>query len=86
MRLRLKSALERALASRSISRFTRRRLNGQRLILAYHGVIPDGAEEAGERTLFITQRDFRAHLDMLATFNYATVLLGEAVRERQLLP
>ena len=68
MRLRLKSALERALASRSISRFTRRRLNGQRLILAYHGVIPDGAEEAGERTLFITQRDFRAHLDMLAEF------------------
>jgi peptidoglycan/xylan/chitin deacetylase (PgdA/CDA1 family) len=68
VRLRLKSALERALASRSISRFTRRSLNGQRLILAYHGVIPDGAEEAGERTLFITQRDFRAHLDMLAEF------------------
>jgi peptidoglycan/xylan/chitin deacetylase (PgdA/CDA1 family) len=68
VRLRLKSALERALASRSISRFTRRSLNGQRLILAYHGVIPDGAQEAGERTLFITQRDFRAHLDMLAEF------------------
>jgi len=66
--LRLKFALERALASRSINRFTQRRLNGQRLILAYHGVIPDGAEEAGERTLFITQRDFRAHLDLLAEF------------------
>lgn len=68
MTLRLKFALERALASRSINQFTRRRLNGQRLILAYHGVIPDGAEEAGERTLFITQRNFRAHLDMLAEF------------------
>jgi peptidoglycan/xylan/chitin deacetylase (PgdA/CDA1 family) len=31
-------------------------------------VIPDGAEEAGERALFITQRDFRAHLDILAEF------------------
>lgn len=65
---RLKFALESALASRSISRFTRSRLSGQRLILAYHGVIPDGADEAGERSLFITQQDFRAQLDMLAEF------------------
>ena len=30
--------------------------------------------------------DAGAHLDLLASFNYATVLLGKAVRERQLLP
>jgi N-acyl-D-aspartate/D-glutamate deacylase len=30
--------------------------------------------------------DAGAHLDLLATFNYSTVLLGEAVRERGLLP
>jgi N-acyl-D-aspartate/D-glutamate deacylase len=30
--------------------------------------------------------DAGAHLDMLATFNYSTVLLGEAVREKGLLP
>jgi N-acyl-D-aspartate/D-glutamate deacylase len=30
--------------------------------------------------------DAGAHLDMLATFNYTTVVLGEAVRERGLLP
>jgi N-acyl-D-aspartate/D-glutamate deacylase len=30
--------------------------------------------------------DAGAHLDLLASFNYATVLLGTAVRERQLLP
>ncbi|HET6966448.1 MAG TPA: amidohydrolase family protein [Acidimicrobiales bacterium] len=30
--------------------------------------------------------DAGAHLDMLASFNYATVLLGEAVRKRGLLP
>ena len=66
MTVPLKFAIERALASRSITRFTRRGLNGQRLILAYHGVIPDGAEQAGERSLFIRQRDLRFHLDMLA--------------------
>ena len=30
--------------------------------------------------------DAGAHLDLLATFNYSTVLLGEAVREQRLLP
>ena len=30
--------------------------------------------------------DAGAHLDLLASFNYATVLLGEAVREHGLLP
>ena len=30
--------------------------------------------------------DAGAHLDLLATFNYATVLLGEAVREHGVLP
>jgi peptidoglycan/xylan/chitin deacetylase (PgdA/CDA1 family) len=38
------------------------------LILASHGVVPDGAVEAGERTLFISQSDFRAQLDMLSEF------------------
>jgi peptidoglycan/xylan/chitin deacetylase (PgdA/CDA1 family) len=62
----LKSPIERVLASSSVSRMTRYRLRGQRLILAYHGIIPDGAPEAGERTLFIRQRNFAAQLDMLA--------------------
>jgi N-acyl-D-aspartate/D-glutamate deacylase len=30
--------------------------------------------------------DAGAHLDFLATFNYATALLGKAVRQRELLP
>ncbi len=30
--------------------------------------------------------DAGAHLDLLATFNYSTTLLGEAVRDRGLLP
>jgi peptidoglycan/xylan/chitin deacetylase (PgdA/CDA1 family) len=44
---------------------TQRRLRGKRLIIAYHGIIPDGATPAGERSLFLTQREFAAQLDML---------------------
>lgn len=62
----LKRPIERALASRAVSWSTRHRVRGKRLILAYHGIIPHGAPAAGERTLFIAQRDFAAHLDMLS--------------------
>lgn len=66
MHSRLKQPLERALGSSGVTWITRRRLRGKRLILAYHGVIPDGARPAGERALFIPQREFAAHLDMLS--------------------
>jgi len=62
---RLKQSVERALASSGVTWITRRRVRGKRLILAYHGTIPDGARPAGERSLFIPQRLFAAHLDML---------------------
>lgn len=65
MHSRLKQPLERALGSSGVTWFTRRRLRGQRLILAYHGIIPEGAPPAGERALFLSQRDFAAQLDML---------------------
>jgi peptidoglycan/xylan/chitin deacetylase (PgdA/CDA1 family) len=45
---------------------TKWRVRGKRLILAYHGIIPDGQAPAGERALFVTQRDFAMHLDVLA--------------------
>ena len=61
----LKGPIERALSSASLSRMTRRRLRDKRLIIAYHGIIPDGAKPAGERSLFLAQREFGAHLDML---------------------
>jgi peptidoglycan/xylan/chitin deacetylase (PgdA/CDA1 family) len=41
-------------------------VRGKRLILAYHGIIPDGEPPAGERALFVTQRDFAVQLDILA--------------------
>ena len=39
-----------------------------------------------DRRAVIGASDAGAHLDLLASFNYATVVLGEAVRERELLP
>jgi peptidoglycan/xylan/chitin deacetylase (PgdA/CDA1 family) len=62
----LKRPVERALSSSSVGLVARRRLRGKRLIVAYHGIIPDGAGLAGERSLFIHQRDFAAQLEMLA--------------------
>ena len=58
--------MEHALSSRAIGRMVRHRIRGKRLILAYHGIVPEGASPAGERTLFLSQRDFAAHLDVLA--------------------
>ena len=62
----VKRPVERAMSSPAVGRVTRRRVRGKRLILAYHGIIPEGREPAGERALFIRQRDFAMHLDMLA--------------------
>ena len=61
----LKARVEHALSSEGVSRFTRLRVRGKRLILAYHGILPDGTSAAGERALFIEQRTFADHLDML---------------------
>jgi peptidoglycan/xylan/chitin deacetylase (PgdA/CDA1 family) len=62
---RLKQPIERALGSSGITWITRRRLREKRLILAYHGILPDGARPAGQHALFIPQRRFAAHLDLL---------------------
>ncbi len=39
-----------------------------------------------DRRALIGASDAGAHLDLLASFNYATVVLGKAVRERKMLP
>jgi len=63
----IKTQFERASSSSPVRRIMRRRVIGKRLILAYHGVIPHTASGAGERGLFIGERDFADHLDMLST-------------------
>jgi len=55
------------MSSPPVGWMTHRRVQGKRLILAYHGIIPDGEEPAGEPALFVSQRDFASHLDLLAS-------------------
>jgi len=62
----LKTPIESALSSPLAAAVCRRRLKGKRLILSYHGILPAGAAPAGERTLFVTQREFGRQLDYLA--------------------
>jgi peptidoglycan/xylan/chitin deacetylase (PgdA/CDA1 family) len=62
----LKAPIERVLSSRRVGRVTRLRVRGKRLILAYHGIIPAGERREGEHALFITQKKFAEHLDMLS--------------------
>lgn len=54
------------MSSPVVAWMTQHRVRGKRLILAYHGIIPRGQAPAGERALFVAQRDFAAHLDVLA--------------------
>jgi peptidoglycan/xylan/chitin deacetylase (PgdA/CDA1 family) len=62
----LKERVERAVSTPAIGRITRMRVRAKRLILAYHGIIPEGEPPAGEQSLFVRQSDFVKHLDMLA--------------------
>lgn len=62
----VKHPIEKAVSSTTVGWITRRRVRGMRLILAYHGIIPEGEIPAGEPALFVTQRDFARQLDMLA--------------------
>ncbi|MFL5489465.1 MAG: polysaccharide deacetylase family protein [Gemmatimonadaceae bacterium] len=64
----LKEGVEQALSTRTFGRIVRHRILGKRLILAYHGILPEGETRAGERALFVTERDFGRHLDILGDF------------------
>lgn len=66
MRALIKVPAERFLASSLIGALLRQKLRGARLVLAYHGVVPDGEVAAGERALFVSQREFRRQLDLVA--------------------
>jgi peptidoglycan/xylan/chitin deacetylase (PgdA/CDA1 family) len=62
----VKRPLEKAISSPAVGWMTQRRVRGKRLILAYHGIIPEGERPAGERALFVKERDFCMQLDMIA--------------------
>jgi peptidoglycan/xylan/chitin deacetylase (PgdA/CDA1 family) len=62
----LKKQVEQALSSSLAGAIASHWVRGKRLILAYHGIVPEGATRAGQRALFVGQRDFAAQLDLLA--------------------
>ncbi|HJP59902.1 MAG TPA: polysaccharide deacetylase family protein [Gemmatimonadaceae bacterium] len=61
----LKRRAEHMLSSSLVGRMTQYRIRGKRLVLAYHGIVPHGEQCVGERSLFVRQRDFSDHLDVL---------------------
>lgn len=66
MRALMKRQIETFMSSPPVGWLTQPRVQGMRLIVAYHGVIPDGESPAGELALFVTQREFARQLDLLA--------------------
>lgn len=61
----VKQPLEWVMSSPTFGWMTQHRVRGKRLILGYHGIIPEGQVPAGDRALFVSQRDFAMHLDLL---------------------
>ena len=57
--------MERALAGPAAARLGRRRRIGQRLVLAYHNVVPAGTAAGGDCSLHLDFDDFRRQLDAL---------------------
>jgi peptidoglycan/xylan/chitin deacetylase (PgdA/CDA1 family) len=64
----VKSAVERLLGNAVVARAGLRRYTGRVLILAYHNIVPEGDEPAGERSLHTDQAAFAAQLDELRAF------------------
>lgn len=61
----LKRVVERTLLVSGVAARSRRRRQGDALVLAYHGVAPRGAAPAGERSLHLPMDRFVAQLDAL---------------------
>ena len=61
----LKTPAELALARLGPASRARRRAVGDTVILAYHDIVPDGFEPAGDRSLHLPRREFAAQLDRL---------------------
>lgn len=62
----VKSLVERTLLRSGVPAASLRRLRHGALVLAYHGVRPDGAIAAGERSLHVSRARFARQLDLLA--------------------
>lgn len=64
-RAALRRSLEVGLHSLGVPGVARWWRRGRVLVLAYHNIVPEGAESAGERSLHLPQREFAKQLDLL---------------------
>jgi peptidoglycan/xylan/chitin deacetylase (PgdA/CDA1 family) len=65
LRARLKAAAEHLAVGGGVAAAARARMRGASLVLAWHGVVPDGETAAGERPLHVPRRRFAEQLDAL---------------------
>jgi peptidoglycan/xylan/chitin deacetylase (PgdA/CDA1 family) len=79
-RTRLRGVGERVLVASGVPRVTRARLRSDVLVLAYHNIVPAGAEVRGDRSLHLPLAAFTAQLDWLAA-RYEVVPLEHVLRE-----
>lgn len=62
----LKRSLESAIIGSGVADRLSARVRGQRIVLAYHNVVPDGEHPWGENALHLPHELFREQLDILA--------------------
>ena len=79
MRGRVKAGVEASLVRSGFADLLRRRLRRRNLVLAYHGIVPQGERPAGERALHLPEAQFNAQLDLLGELA-RVVSLGELLR------
>ncbi|HYR07210.1 MAG TPA: polysaccharide deacetylase family protein [Longimicrobium sp.] len=65
LRARLKAAAEHLAVGGGVAAAARARMRGAALVLAWHGVVPDGEPAAGERSLHVARRRLAEQLDAL---------------------
>ena len=66
LRSMVKGAMEHGALWSGVPRALRARRRGNVLVLAYHDIVPDGAEAMGDRSLHLPRAHFAAQLDALA--------------------
>jgi peptidoglycan/xylan/chitin deacetylase (PgdA/CDA1 family) len=76
----LKHTAERALSSPLAATFARSRVRHSCLVLAYHGIVPEGGAAVGDRSLFVHYRDFVGQVECLREMT-AVVPLSDIDRD-----
>ncbi|MFO7261781.1 MAG: polysaccharide deacetylase family protein [bacterium] len=81
VRQRLKASLEAILTGGGVAAVARRIRARGGIVLAYHNIVPEGEEPAGDRSLHLPVEEFRAQLDALVE-THEVVPLDEVLRPR----